>query len=50
MNDTIPPGATEPIRVKVAEDYGKQKASYVAGFQAGANLHKKMQSQSYRND
>ncbi|CAG7828646.1 unnamed protein product [Allacma fusca] len=50
MNDTIPPGSVEPIRVKVAEDYGKQKASYVAGFQAGANLHKKMHSQSYRND
>jgi protein sex-lethal len=50
MNNVIPPGGTEPIRVKIAEDYGKQKASYVAGFQAGANLHKKMHTHSHRSD
>jgi protein sex-lethal len=35
MNDYTPHGAHEPIKVKLAENHGKQKASYVAGFQAG---------------
>jgi protein sex-lethal len=35
----IPLGATNPIRVKIAEEHGKQKAAYLAGFKAG--IHQK---------
>lgn len=35
LNDTIPQGCREPIRIRLAEDHGKQKAAYLAGFQAG---------------
>jgi len=35
MNDFIPPGASEGIKVRLAENHGKQKANYLAGFQAG---------------
>jgi len=35
MNGFIPQGSEEPLNVRLAENHGKQKASYVAGFQAG---------------
>lgn len=35
LNGTIPPGTTDPIQVKIAEEHGKQKAAYYAGWQAG---------------
>jgi len=35
MNNFTPDGCTEALRVKIAENHGKQKAAYVAGFQAG---------------
>jgi protein sex-lethal len=35
LNGTIPPGAMEPLQVKIAEEHGKQKAAYYAGWQAG---------------
>jgi len=41
MQDFTPSGAEEPIRVKFADDHGKQKAKYVAGFQAGVNIHRR---------
>ncbi|XP_008476204.1 sex-lethal homolog isoform X4 [Diaphorina citri] len=35
LNGTIPMGTTDPIMVKIAEEHGKQKAAYYAGWQAG---------------
>ncbi|XP_065334879.1 sex-lethal homolog [Cloeon dipterum] len=35
LNGTIPDGSMEPIQVKIAEEHGKQKAAYYAGWQAG---------------
>jgi len=35
LNNCIPSGCVEPIRIRLAEDHGKQKAAYLAGFQAG---------------
>lgn len=33
MNNYVPAGTWEPIRVKLAQDHGRQKAAYMAGFQ-----------------
>nr|BAE86938.1 sex-lethal [Bombyx mori] len=35
LNNVIPEGGTEPLSVKVAEEHGKQKAAYYAGWSAG---------------
>ncbi|XP_048482127.1 sex-lethal homolog isoform X10 [Plutella xylostella] len=35
LNNVIPEGGTEPLSVKVAEEHGKQKAAYYAGWAAG---------------
>lgn len=35
LNNVIPEGGTEPLSVKVAEEHGKQKAAYCAGWSAG---------------
>jgi protein sex-lethal len=35
LNGTIPLGRTNPISVKIAEEHGKQKAAYFAGWEAG---------------
>lgn len=35
LNNSIPKGCTEPLKIRLAEDHGKQKAAYLAGFQAG---------------
>jgi len=35
LNNTIPDGCTEKIRIRLAQDHGKQKAAYLAGFEAG---------------
>ncbi|XP_069357023.1 sex-lethal homolog isoform X4 [Maniola hyperantus] len=35
LNNVIPEGGTEPLCVKVAEEHGKQKAAYYAGWAAG---------------
>ncbi|XP_018912418.1 sex-lethal homolog isoform X2 [Bemisia tabaci] len=37
MNGTVPEGSQDPITVKIAEEHGKQKAAYYAGFHAGYN-------------
>ena len=37
LNGTIPEGGSEPLNVKIAEEHGKQKAAYYAGWQAGYN-------------
>lgn len=37
LNGTIPDGGSEPLCVKIAEEHGKQKAAYYAGWQAGYN-------------
>ncbi|XP_051162115.1 sex-lethal homolog isoform X1 [Leptopilina boulardi] len=37
LNGTIPDGGSEPLSVKIAEEHGKQKAAYYAGWQAGYN-------------
>ncbi|CAL4066502.1 unnamed protein product, partial [Meganyctiphanes norvegica] len=37
MNGAIPDGGTEPLVVKVAEEHGKMKAAYYAGYHAGVN-------------
>lgn len=37
MNGAIPEGGTEPLVVKVAEEHGKMKAAYYAGYHAGVN-------------
>lgn len=38
LNNYVPQGAAEPIRIRLAEDHGKQKAAYLAGFRAGLAL------------
>ncbi|CAL8099657.1 unnamed protein product [Orchesella dallaii] len=38
LNNYVPDGAEEPIRIRLAEDHGKQKAAYLAGFRAGMGL------------
>lgn len=38
LNNYVPQGAEEPIRIRLAEDHGKQKAAYLAGFRAGMGL------------
>lgn len=35
MNGKIPDGCIEPLAIKIAEEHGKRKAAYYAGFQAG---------------
>ena len=35
LNGVIPDGGTEAMQVKIAEEHGKQKAAYYAGWQAG---------------
>jgi len=35
LNGAVPPGCMEPLQVKIAEEHGKQKAAYYAGWQAG---------------
>jgi protein sex-lethal len=35
MNNFIPEGSTEALRVKLAENHGKQKSAYLSGFQDG---------------
>lgn len=35
LNGTIPHGRSTPISVKIAEEHGKQKAAYFAGWEAG---------------
>lgn len=35
LNNIIPEGGNEPLSVKVAEEHGKQKAAYYAGYSAG---------------
>nr|CAD7432205.1 unnamed protein product [Timema monikensis] len=37
LNGVIPDGGSEPLMVKIAEEHGKQKAAYYAGWQAGFN-------------
>ncbi|KAK7864814.1 hypothetical protein R5R35_001620 [Gryllus longicercus] len=37
LNGAIPENGTEPLSVKIAEEHGKQKAAYYAGWQAGYN-------------
>lgn len=37
MNGITPEGGTEPLVVKVAEEHGKMKAAYYAGYHAGLN-------------
>ncbi|XP_043269523.1 sex-lethal homolog isoform X4 [Venturia canescens] len=37
LHGTIPDGGSEPLCVKIAEEHGKQKAAYYAGWQAGYN-------------
>ncbi|CAK9820049.1 Protein sex-lethal [Anthophora plagiata] len=37
LHGTIPEGGSEPLSVKIAEEHGKQKAAYYAGWQAGFN-------------
>lgn len=35
MNGFLPEGCLEPLIVKIAEEHGKQKAAYYAGWHAG---------------
>lgn len=35
MNGFTPEGCLEPLVVKIAEEHGKQKAAYYAGWHAG---------------
>ncbi|KAA0197834.1 hypothetical protein HAZT_HAZT010361 [Hyalella azteca] len=35
MNGVIPEGGHDPLVVKVAEEHGKMKAAYYAGYHAG---------------
>ncbi|XP_011501728.1 PREDICTED: protein sex-lethal-like isoform X4 [Ceratosolen solmsi marchali] len=42
LHGTIPEGGSEPLSVKIAEEHGKQKAAYYAGWQAGYNQSRAM--------
>ncbi|KAI4504516.1 hypothetical protein M0802_000066 [Mischocyttarus mexicanus] len=37
LHGTVPEGGSERLSVKIAEEHGKQKAAYYAGWQAGYN-------------
>lgn len=51
MNGTTPDGTTDPIGVKIAEEHGKQKAAYYAGWQAGfSQTVKRGFTQWYRSE
>lgn len=39
LDGVIPEGGIEKLCVKIAEEHGKQKAAYYAGWQAGYNLY-----------
>lgn len=49
LNNCIPPGCAEPLRVRLAEDHGKQKAAYLSGFQAGMMVPKRSSNNSNKN-
>lgn len=38
MNGVILKGSKDPIRVRLAQDHGKQKAAYLAGYQAALTV------------
>lgn len=50
LNNCIPTGCVEPIRIRLAEDHGKQKAAYLAGFQAGMIVPRHPQGQVSSSD
>lgn len=35
LNNVIPDGGNEPLGVRIAEEHGKKKAAYYAGWMAG---------------
>jgi protein sex-lethal len=49
MNNFTPPNALESIRVKLAENHGKQKAAYVLGFQTGYHQQSQHREPRYYN-
>ncbi|XP_063227749.1 protein sex-lethal-like [Bacillus rossius redtenbacheri] len=48
LNGTIPENGKEPLVVKIAEEHGKQKAAYYAGWQAGLSQSRGGSSSSSR--
>ena len=44
LNGSIPHGRTNPISVKIAEEHGKQKAAYFAGWEAGRQQARRKRS------
>ncbi|XP_054016436.1 sex-lethal homolog isoform X3 [Hylaeus anthracinus] len=50
LHGTIPEGGSEPLSVKIAEEHGKQKAAYYAGWQAGYNQSRVVSSKLLRED
>jgi len=49
MNGKVPPGGTIALQVRVAEDHGKMKNAYNAGFQAAMNKGKPGQGGQFDN-
>ncbi|XP_043517433.1 sex-lethal homolog isoform X8 [Frieseomelitta varia] len=47
LHGTIPEGGSEPLSVKIAEEHGKQKAAYYAGWQAGYNQSRDGRKRKY---
>lgn len=47
LHGTIPEGGSEPLSVKIAEEHGKQKAAYYAGWQAGYNQSRGKEQQTF---
>ncbi|XP_068086855.1 sex-lethal homolog isoform X3 [Anabrus simplex] len=50
LNGVIPESGTEPLTVKIAEEHGKQKAAYYAGWQAGYNQSRASQCSAAFNN
>lgn len=40
MDGIVPDGGVEKLSVRIAEEHGKQKAAYYAGWQAGFNQNR----------
>lgn len=49
MHGFVPEGCLEPLTVKIAEEHGKQKAAYYAGWHAGYTQSRGKSSHSQYN-
>lgn len=49
MNGVVPEGGSEPLVVRVAEEHGKMKAAYYAGYHAGLQRRNRRNYDNFEN-